>query len=65
MQMDFGTAVAELGEESSAASRGELGARCRIVIADDHTIMREGLQMMTGLFWDLAEDAPAAGQAVR
>ncbi|MDB5923910.1 MAG: hypothetical protein JWN13_2846, partial [Betaproteobacteria bacterium] len=25
-------------------------------------IMREGLQMMTGLFWDLAED-PAAARA--
>ena len=48
MQMDFGTAVAELGEEASPASRGELGARCRIVIADDHTIMREGLRALLG-----------------
>ena len=48
MEVTFGTAstiTADI-QDGPLAMAGALGARCRIVIADDHTLMREGLRAL-------------------
>jgi two-component system, NarL family, response regulator NreC len=48
MEVTFGTAstLAAGIQDAAHAMPGALGARCRIVIADDHTLMREGLRAL-------------------
>jgi two-component system, NarL family, response regulator NreC len=45
MQIAFGTCVEHAQEESSGPATA-FAPRCRIVIADDHTLMREGLRAL-------------------